>query len=87
MISENDKIGLRKRPYVFTLNGVKTLLTIFKAEKDQQITKIILEAFESKNSQENINNSLYLRENDIINMIYNIRDKKVILDEEISATK
>lgn len=84
VISENDKIGLRKRPYVFTLNGVKTLLTIFKAEKDQQITKIILEAFESKNSQENINNSLYLRENDIINMIYNIRDKKVILDEDIA---
>lgn len=50
VMSENDKIGLRRAPYVLTFEGIKVLSTILKPEKAKLITKIITETFENKNN-------------------------------------
>ncbi len=84
VISKNDKIGLRRAPYVFTIEGIKILSTILKPEKAKGITKIITETFENKNNNLKVSDCLYLKEENIKNMIYNIRGKRVILDEDIA---
>lgn len=84
VMSENDKIGLRRAPYVLTFEGIKVLSTILKPEKAKLITKIITETFENKNNNLKVSDCLYLKEENIKNMIYNIRGKRVILDEDIA---
>jgi len=84
VMSKNDKIGLRRAPYVFTIEGIKVLSTILKSDKEKLTIKRIIEAFENRNNSLNTSNSLYLREETIKNMIYNIRGKRVILDEDIA---
>jgi len=76
--------GRYKRPRVFTIDGIKVLATIFKSEKVKEITRLILEIFEEEKNDLNMQNNLYLREENIKSMIYNIRGKRVILDEDIA---
>lgn len=84
VMSKNDKIGLRRKPYVFTKEGIITLSTILNSEKDRLIIKNILEIFEKKNNVLNITKSPNLKQENIKSMIHNIRGKRVILDEDIA---
>lgn len=51
VMSENDKIGLRRITYFFTIEGIKVLSTIFKSNKARLITKIIIEIIENRNKR------------------------------------
>lgn len=46
--SKEDKIGLRKLPYVFTKNGIRTLSTILRKENIKEIIDEILDDLKKK---------------------------------------
>lgn len=71
-------------PYVFTYEGIKSLSTILKSETVKVTTKFILEVFEEKDNELIIPNSLYLRKENIKNMIYEMNGLQVMLDEDLA---
>lgn len=49
VISKEDKIGLRKIPFAFSKEGIRTLSTILRKENIKEIIDKILDNFDDKN--------------------------------------
>ena len=87
VISKEDKIGLRKIPFVFTKEGIRTLSTILRKENIKEIIDKILEKFDDKNelilSNKTSLNSLNMGDC-IQNRIYEIRGQLVMFDSDLA---
>lgn len=59
VISKEDKIGLRKIPFVFSKEGIRTLSTILRKENIKEIIDKILEKFDDKNKLILSNNNAF----------------------------
>ena len=87
VISKEDKIGLRKIPFVFTKEGIRTLSTILRKENIKEIIDKILEKFDDKNELTLSNNNSLIpvnTGNSYQNMIYEIRGQLVMLDSDLA---
>ena len=87
VISKEDKIGLRKIPFVFSKEGIKTLSTILRKENIKEIIDKILEKFDNKNELILSNNNALISVNtgnSYQNMIYEIRGQIVMLDSDLA---
>ena len=87
VISKEDKIGLRKIPFVFSKEGIKTLSTILRKENIKEIIDKILEKFDDKNELILSNNNALISVNtgnSYQNMIYEIRGQLVMLDSDLA---
>lgn len=87
VISKEDKIGLRKIPFVFSKEGIRTLSTILRKENIKEIIDKILEKFDDKNELILSNNNALISVNtgnSYQNMIYEIRGQLVMLDSDLA---
>ena len=87
VISKEDKIGLRKIPFVFTKEGITTLSTILRKENIKEIIDKLLEKFDDKNELTLSNNNSLIpvnTGNSYQNMIYEIRGQLVMLDSDLA---
>jgi len=82
--SNNDKIGLRKLPYVFTYEGILVLANYIKSEKAKEVIRLILKIFEEEKEYEIMGKSPELKEESLRNMIYEIDGKQVIFDFDLA---
>ena len=85
--SNGDKIGLRKIPFAFTQDGIRTLSIILKKENATKVINEILDEFEEKNELALSDKSSLIPVNaggSIREMIYEIRGQLVMLDSDLA---
>lgn len=75
---------LKYLPFVLTKTGIEKLSRLIKKEEIRIITKEIARNFEEKMKLQIVSESQYLREKNIRMMIYEVREKEVILDSDIA---
>lgn len=80
----NRGANLKYLPYVFTREGIVVLFRILKSEKVREISKIILDAFNDVSEYEIIKQRPEIWNENIQNMIFEIRGKQVILDSDVA---
>lgn len=84
--SNNDKMGLRRPPYVFTEQGIEILSIILKSKSILQINSSIMEVFSKikKDFSLHDNDLSFENQREISDMIYEIRGKQVMLDTDLA---
>lgn len=83
VMSDNDKLGLRRAPYVFTKEGILTLDKVLKSKIGKEVIRTILEVFDSLNNTQILLKSPEIQGN-IVSRIYEIRGKQVMLDSDLA---
>lgn len=79
--------GIRKMPYVFTKEGIIVLNDILKKGKITEIKKKVIQEFDNLDSIKLYENSLQTSINkgfSLNELIYNVRGKLVMLDEDLA---